>query len=111
MESEKEYWNIKALGRVIIWFFVIRYIEKLIYDWLPSGSFAAYTNMGPVKRAGTKDIRRMKAMEKKYTREEIRAIADEEIHKAGLKSMKELNVDELENVSGGKDAHFKTHEP
>ena len=48
--------------------------------------------------------------EKKYTEEEMKAIANEEIRKAGLKANDELNPDELENVSGGKAIHFKTHE-
>ena len=43
--------------------------------------------------------------EKKYTEEEIKAIANEEIRKAGLKANKELNLDEMEKVSGGR-----THE-
>ena len=40
-------------------------------------------------------------MEKKYTQEEITAIADEAIRKANLKSGKELDLDEMEKVSGG----------
>ena len=39
--------------------------------------------------------------EKKYTREEIRAIVDETIRKAGLTPKNELSMDEMENVSGG----------
>ena len=39
--------------------------------------------------------------EKKYTEEEIKAIANEEIRKSGLKANKELNLDEMEKVSGG----------
>ena len=39
--------------------------------------------------------------EKKYTEEEMKAIANEEIRKAGLKANKELNLDEMEKVSGG----------
>ena len=39
--------------------------------------------------------------EKKYTEEEIKAIVDEAVRKAGLKADDELNPDELENVSGG----------
>ena len=39
--------------------------------------------------------------EKKYTEEEIKAIVDEAIRKAGLKMDDELNPDELDNVSGG----------
>ena len=40
--------------------------------------------------------------EKKYTEEEIKAIANEEIRKAGLKANRELNLDEMENVAGGR---------
>ena len=40
-------------------------------------------------------------MEKKYTQEEITAIADEAIRKANLKSGRELDLDEMEKVSGG----------
>ena len=39
--------------------------------------------------------------EKKYTEEEIKAIANEEIRKSGLKANKELTLDEMANVSGG----------
>ena len=39
--------------------------------------------------------------DKKYTREEIRAIIDEELRKAGLTPENELSMDEMENVSGG----------
>ena len=39
--------------------------------------------------------------EKKYTREEIRAIIDEELRKAGLTPENELSMDEMENASGG----------
>ena len=39
--------------------------------------------------------------EKKYTREENRAIVDEAIRKAGLTPENELSRDEMENVSGG----------
>ena len=46
--------------------------------------------------------------EKKYTQEEIRAIVDEEIRKAGLNPERELNLNEMENVSGGARI-FKTH--
>ena len=47
--------------------------------------------------------------EKKYTREEIQAIVNEEIRKANLNPARELRTDELETVSGGK-RHFTTHE-
>ena len=59
--------------------------------------------MRPVKRAGTKNNGRMKITdtEKKYTEEEIKAIANEEIRKSGLKANKELTLDEMANVSGG----------
>jgi hypothetical protein len=59
--------------------------------------------MCPVKQDGTKNNGRMKIMdtEKKYTEEEIKAIANEEIRKSGLKANKELNLDEMEKVSGG----------
>lgn len=69
--------------------------------------------MCPVKRAGTKSIGRMKTMEneKKYTQEEMMAIVDGEIRKAGLKPGRELDPDEMEKVSGGYDTRaFKTHE-
>ena len=39
--------------------------------------------------------------EKKYAREEIRAIIDEELRKAGLTPENELSMDEMEKVSGG----------
>ena len=68
--------------------------------------------MRPVKRAGTKSIWRMKTMEneKKYTQEEIMAIVDGEIRKAGLTPARELNPDEMEKVSGGHGARiFKSH--
>ena len=39
--------------------------------------------------------------EKKYTREEIRAIVNEELRKAGLTPSREISADEMENVSGG----------
>ena len=39
--------------------------------------------------------------EKKYTREEIKAIIDEELSKANMSMGKELSMDEMENVSGG----------
>ena len=39
--------------------------------------------------------------EKKYTREEIRAIVNEELRKAGLTPENELSLDEMENASGG----------
>ena len=39
--------------------------------------------------------------EKKYTREEIKAIVNEELRKAGLTSGQEISLDEMENVSGG----------
>ena len=42
-------------------------------------------------------------IEKKYTEEEIKAIIEEELRKAGLKADEELKVDELEKVSGGGD--------
>lgn len=45
--------------------------------------------------------------EKKYTPEEINAIVDEELRKANLSSQKELNLDEMENISGGSDDFFK----
>ena len=45
--------------------------------------------------------------EKKYTPEEINAIVDEELRKANLSSQKELNLDEMENVSGGADDFLK----
>ena len=53
----------------------------------------------------------MKTMdnEKKYTEEEMKAIANEEIRKAGLKANKELNLDEMEKVSGGVRG-YHTHE-
>ena len=48
--------------------------------------------------------------EKKYTQEEIMAIVDGEIRKAGLKPGRELNPDEMEKVSGGHGARiFKSH--
>ena len=54
-------------------------------------------------RTETRIIRRMKTMsnEKKYTREEIRAIADEEIRR--MKENGELNPDEMAGISGGND--------
>ena len=39
--------------------------------------------------------------EKKYTQEEIKAIVEEELRKANLAAGRELNMDEMENVSGG----------
>ena len=39
--------------------------------------------------------------EKKYTREEIKAIVNEELRKANLNPDRELSADEMENVSGG----------
>ena len=59
--------------------------------------------MRPVKRAGTKNNGRTKITdtEQKYTEEEIKAIANEEIRKSGLKANKELTLDEMANVSGG----------
>ena len=39
--------------------------------------------------------------DKKYTQEEIRAIIDEELRKANMSMGKELNMDEMEKVSGG----------
>ena len=39
--------------------------------------------------------------EKKYTQEEIKAIVNEELHKAGLTTENELSMDEMENASGG----------
>ena len=39
--------------------------------------------------------------DKKYTREEISAIIDEELRKANLHPDRELSADEMENVSGG----------
>ena len=39
--------------------------------------------------------------EKKYTREEIKAVIDEELRKANMSMGKELSMDEMENVSGG----------
>ena len=39
--------------------------------------------------------------EKKYTREEIKAVIDEELRKANMSMGKELNMDEMEKVSGG----------
>jgi hypothetical protein len=64
-----------------------------------------------LKQVGTKIIRRMKTMEneKKYTPEEIRAIVDEELRKANLNPNKELNPDEMDNVSGGKSVTPSTH--
>lgn len=50
--------------------------------------------------------------EKKYTQEEIMAIVDGEIRKAGLTPASELNPDEMEKVSGGHGASvriFKSH--
>ena len=50
--------------------------------------------------------------EKKYTQEEIMAIVDGEIRKAGLTPARELNPDEMEKVSGGQGASvriFKSH--
>ena len=46
--------------------------------------------------------------EKKYTREEIRAIVEEELRKA--KVGKELSLEEMENVSGGRMLIPATHE-
>lgn len=40
-------------------------------------------------------------MEKKYTQEEITSIVDEAIRKTNLKSGRELNLDEMDKVSGG----------
>jgi hypothetical protein len=49
--------------------------------------------------------------EKKYTREEIRAIIDEELRKANLNPDRELSADEMEQVSGGHYTRvFKSHE-
>ena len=51
--------------------------------------------------------------EKKYPREEIKAIIDEELRKANMSMGKELNMDEMENVSGGGYCTYvvpKTHE-
>ncbi|MBO6302915.1 MAG: hypothetical protein J6N15_10805 [Ruminiclostridium sp.] len=49
--------------------------------------------------------------EKKYTDEEIKAIADEELRKAGFESKRKLSPDELENVAGGARADIpQTHE-
>ena len=39
--------------------------------------------------------------EKKYTREEIKAVIDEELSKANMSMGKELSMDEMEKVSGG----------
>ena len=39
--------------------------------------------------------------EKKYTQEEIRAIVDEAFNKAKLNARRELNLDEVQTVSGG----------
>ena len=39
--------------------------------------------------------------EKKYTQEEIKAIVEEELRKANLAAGRELNMDEMEKVSGG----------
>ena len=39
--------------------------------------------------------------EKKYTREEINAIVNEELRRAGLKAVRELNADEMDHVAGG----------
>jgi hypothetical protein len=39
--------------------------------------------------------------EKKYTQEEIKAIVEEELRKANLAAGRELNMDEMANVSGG----------
>ena len=44
--------------------------------------------------------------EKKYTQEEIMAIVDGEIRKAGLTPARELNPDEMEKVSGGHGARI-----
>ena len=55
----------------------------------------------------------MKTMsnEKKYTREEIKAIVNEELRKAGLTPSREISADEMEQVSGGYDTRvFKSHE-
>ena len=43
--------------------------------------------------------------EKKYTQEEINTIENEALRKAGLNTGKELNMDEMANVSGGLDTH------
>ena len=51
--------------------------------------------------------------EKKYTQEEIKAIIDEELRKAGLTPCREISADEMENVSGGGYCTYvvpKTHE-
>ena len=48
--------------------------------------------------------------EKKYTQEEIRAIVEEEIRKAGLNPERELSLNEMEQASGGHGARiFKSH--
>ena len=39
--------------------------------------------------------------DKKYTQEEIKAIVNEELRKAGLTPSREISADEMENVSGG----------
>ena len=48
--------------------------------------------------------------EKKYTPEEINAIVDEELRKAGLNPGRELSADEMEQVSGGAYIIPSTHE-
>ena len=48
--------------------------------------------------------------EKKYSREEINAIVNDALRKAGLATGRELNMDEMENVSGGVMIVPSTHE-
>ena len=45
------------------------------------------------------------SIEKKYTREEIKTIVDGELRKANLNPVRELNMNEMESVSGGLDTH------
>ena len=49
--------------------------------------------------------------EKKYTQEEIKAIVDEALRKAGLTPSREISADEMEQISGGHYTRvFKSHE-
>ena len=74
-----------------------------IWKELPSGFLQRINHCDREQHPAHEWKGRLQTMsnEKKYTQEEIKAIVNEELRKAGLTSGQEISLDEMENVSGG----------
>ena len=78
---------------------------------LPAGYLTAYEYMSPGKHPAQEQKGRLQTMsnEKKYTQEEMKAIVDGILRKSNLSPTREISMDEMGHVAGGRTLP-KTHQ-